>query len=266
MMFQNPRDTGVALLILRHLYDGDVIDWPMPDDVAQAPIFKGLEAEGYIARWDRIWPLTDRYRLTEKGIKTIESVYRPSGAEQLFAQLVARNLSPSARPPALRAMGCDPTFWPVLHDPHTHWMSWPEQPGPYQRYVWEPEPKPAAPVGKKPQPKAPKPAPAKQARGPQRQGARVQGSRGGGGPRVVHHHHHHHEHDIHHRGGVDDGSFDPLHRGIGPGGEYSDEPYTGGGGESGGGGASGSYDDGPMENVDLDSGGGYDPVIGSDLS
>jgi len=68
MPFADPRAAATAYLILRHLYDGDIIDWPSPDDHPLREVFAQLEAQGYVARWDRVWPLHDRYRLlTEKG-------------------------------------------------------------------------------------------------------------------------------------------------------------------------------------------------------
>ena len=86
MQFADPRATATAYLILRHLYDGDIIEWPIPDDHPLREIFMQLEAQGYVARWDRVWPLHDRYRLTEKGISSIEAVYRPAGADAFFAK------------------------------------------------------------------------------------------------------------------------------------------------------------------------------------
>ncbi len=153
-MFSNQRDATSALLILRHLHDGEAIDYPVPVDSPHAHLFAQLEADGYIERWDRFWPLSDRYRLTERGAQTIRSCYRPANAAAVMQQLRARHLAPPARPQALRAMGFDPALWPILHDPGTDWRLWPAQIGPFQRYVWEaslvqparPQPGPAARV------------------------------------------------------------------------------------------------------------------------
>ena len=136
-MFSNPRDSALGYLVLRHLHDGDIIDYPLPDDSPHVPLFQALEARGYIARWHRIWPLSDRYRLTELGVQTIESAYQPSGADEIFQQLRAQNLSPDGRRRLLQQRGLDPVLWPVLHDPYTHWLTWSDGPGPYHRYIWE---------------------------------------------------------------------------------------------------------------------------------
>ncbi len=137
MQFADPRATSIAYLILRHLYDGDVIEWPVPDDHPQREIFAGLEAQGYVARWDRIWPLSDRYRLTEKGIAMIESVYRPAGAEAFFDEVRRQNLAPQARRAYLASRSLDPTLWPLLHDPSTHWSTYAGVGSRYLAYVWE---------------------------------------------------------------------------------------------------------------------------------
>ncbi|MFO0613618.1 MAG: hypothetical protein U0414_13565 [Polyangiaceae bacterium] len=130
---------AVAHLILRHLYDGDIIEWPIPDDHPQRAVFQDLEARGLIARWDRIWPLRDRYRLTELGIKTIEAVYRPGDAESLFGEMSKANLKPKARRAFLKQRGYDPTLWPLLHDPWTHWTTFDDAGARWHTYVWEDE-------------------------------------------------------------------------------------------------------------------------------
>jgi len=135
--FSGPEDDRIrALLILRQLHDGDVIDYPIPDDSPWKRFFEELVSQGLIARWDRVWPLHDRYRLTEPGVATIGKLYRPAEAESVFADLRRRDLAPEARPSFLRNLGHDPLLWPALHDPHTHWMTWGEERGPYSRYVW----------------------------------------------------------------------------------------------------------------------------------
>ena len=173
MQFADPRSTATAYLILRHLYDGDIIEWPIPDDHPQREIFAQLEAQGYVARWDRVWPLHDRYRLTERGISAIESVYRPAGAEAFFEDLRRRNLSPHDRRTFLQQHGLNPALWPLLHDPSTHWSTFHEVGARYHSYVWEDM------------------QPPKRVR-PTKQKA------GGGGGRPVHHNHHH-DHDYDHR-------------------------------------------------------------------
>jgi hypothetical protein len=133
----NKNDWAVALLVMRHLYDGDVIDWPLADDHPKVAVFQQLESLGYIARWDRIWPLHDRYRLTEKGIREIEKHYRPADADRIYQQMRqsgARN--PKARQELLRRQGVDPWHWTVLHDPYTHWSTWDTDSGSYYRQVW----------------------------------------------------------------------------------------------------------------------------------
>jgi hypothetical protein len=137
MRFADPNAASTAFLILRHLYDGDIIDWPIPDDHPQREVFAQLEAEGYVARWDRVWPLHDRYRLTEKGIAAIEAVYQPAGAEAFFEELRRQNLRPADRRAYLQSRRLDPTLWPILHDPSTHWSTWHGMGGLYQSYVWE---------------------------------------------------------------------------------------------------------------------------------
>ncbi|HEU4407139.1 MAG TPA: hypothetical protein VFS43_17855 [Polyangiaceae bacterium] len=133
----------MSYLILRQLYDGDVIEWPVGDEHPLAGVFAALEAQGYVARWDRMWPLRDRYRLTERGIAAIEAVYRPSEAEAVFQRLRAEG--PAGRRAVLRAHRLDPRLWPVLHDPHTHWSNWPHFRGPWHDYVWEDEVERGAP-------------------------------------------------------------------------------------------------------------------------
>lgn len=137
MEFADPRAAATAYLILRHLYDGDVIDWPIPEGDAHREVFAQLEAQGYIARWDRIWPLQDRYRLTDKGIAAIEAVYRPAGAEAFFDDLRRRNLNAEGRRAHLQAHGLNPALWPLLHDPSTHWSTFVASGGSYHHYIWE---------------------------------------------------------------------------------------------------------------------------------
>jgi len=137
MQFADPRATATAYLILRHLYDGDIIEWPIADDVPEREVFAQLEAQGYVARWDRVWPLHDRYRLTERGIAAIEAVYRPAGAEAFFEDLRRRNLSPHDRRMFLKAQGLEPALWPLLHDPSTHWSTFSRLGARWHAYVWE---------------------------------------------------------------------------------------------------------------------------------
>jgi hypothetical protein len=178
MQFADPRATATAYLIVRHLYDGDIIEWPIPDDHPLREIFQQLEAQGYVARWDRVWPLHDRYRLTEKGIRAIEAVYRPAGAEAFFEDLRRRNLSPPDRRRYLQSHGLNPALWPLLHDPSTHWSTFHDVGARYHSYVWEDQ------------------QPPKRVRPSKMKGAAKFG--GGGGGRVVHHHHdHHHIHERH---------------------------------------------------------------------
>jgi hypothetical protein len=137
MQFGDPQETSVAYLILRHLYDGDVIEWPIADDHQLKRIFDAVEQQGFIARWDRTWPRHDRYRLTDRGIATIESVYKPTGADQVWNDLCARGLSPPERRAHLQQQGLDPALWPLLHDPSTHWETFMSEGGRYVDYVWE---------------------------------------------------------------------------------------------------------------------------------
>jgi hypothetical protein len=176
MQLGDPRANATAYLILRHLYDGDIIDWPIPPDHPQKPIFDWLETQGYVARWDRMWPLHDRYRLTEKGIATIEAVYRPAGADTFFDDLRARNLAPQQRRQWLQSRQLDPILWPVLHDPATHWSTYGAETARWLAYIWEDQ------------------SPAKRRRRPA--GGVKAGKGGGGGGRVVHHvvHHVHYVH------------------------------------------------------------------------
>jgi hypothetical protein len=168
MRFVDPLAISTAYLILRHLYDGDIIDWPVAEDHPQHPIFAGLEADGYVARWDRVWPLSDRYRLTEKGIAAIEAVYRPAGSEAFWNDLRSRNMNPSTRRGYLQSQRLDPVLWPVLHDPSTHWSTFGAMGGRWAAYVWEDQLPPRVRRSQRRRP-------------------------GGGGARVVHHHHHHHD-------------------------------------------------------------------------
>lgn len=180
---------ATAYLILRHLYDGDVIEWPAPDDHPLRGVFQQLEAEGYVARWDRIWPLRDRYRLTDKGIAAIEAVYRPAGAEAFFEDLRRRNLAPQDRRAYLQAQGLNPALWPLLHDPSTHWSTFGDLGARYHSYVWE-DMQP---------PKRLRPTKTRRAGG------------GGGGVRVVNVHHvHHHEPHRAHVVDLDRAADDPV--------------------------------------------------------
>jgi len=182
MQFADPQATSVAYLILRHLYDGDIIEWPVPDDHPQRGIFMGLEQQGYVARWDRVWPLSDRYRLTEKGIALIESIYRPAGAEAFFDDVRRQNLAPNDRRAYLVSRRLDPVLWPLLHDPSTHWSTFHQTGSRYQSYIWEDQ---------RP-PKRRRPPPGPQKKPQQRMGG------GGGRVGVVHHHHHHHHNEPRH--------------------------------------------------------------------
>lgn len=137
MQFADPQQRANAFLILRHLYDGDVIEWPIADDHVLKPVFDALEQQGYVARWDRMWPLHDRYRLTESGIAQIEGVYKPDGAEAVWNDLRARGMSPSQRRAYLQQQGYDPTLWPLLHDPSTNWDTYDDDRGFWWGYVWE---------------------------------------------------------------------------------------------------------------------------------
>ncbi len=175
MQFADPRAAATAYLILRHLYDGDIIEWPIPDDHPLRAIFAQLETQGYVARWDRVWPLHDRYRLTEKGIATIEAVYRPAGADAFFEDLRRRNLSPPDRRAYLQSHRLNPALWPLLHDPSTHWSTFHDVGARYHSYVWEDQQPP----------KRVRPTKMKRSGG---SGGKV------GGARVVHHHHHHDDH------------------------------------------------------------------------
>lgn len=123
--------------MLRHLYEGDLIDYPVPDDHADRPLFDGLERKGWIARWRRIWPLRHRYRLTERGIAEIERQYDPATGERVFAELRAQGIPPKQRGAWLRDRGYDPGRWSAIHDPHTHWETFRHDPGPNWLYVRE---------------------------------------------------------------------------------------------------------------------------------
>jgi hypothetical protein len=185
MPFSNARSAATSYLILRHLYDGDIIDWPLSPDHPLRAHFDALEAQGVIARWDRIWPLSDRYRLTEKGIAALEAIYRPTGADAFYESLRAENLPPHQRRARLQAQGLDPVIWPILHDPFTHWSTVGEDPGRYYAYLWDDQKPPMR-----------RPSPKKQA--PVVKGPSLKQGGGGGGVRfvrgVVDHHHHHHYH------------------------------------------------------------------------
>jgi hypothetical protein len=124
-------------LVLRHLYDGDIVDYPLPDDHPDRPLFDGLERKGWIARWNRMWPLRDRYRLTERGIAEIERHYDPKKAEAVLGELKSMGLPPDKRGPWLRSKGYEPESWSTLHDPYTHWETWRTDPGPNFLYVHE---------------------------------------------------------------------------------------------------------------------------------
>jgi len=137
MQFDDPQDLSTAYLILRHLYDGDVIEWPIADDHPLRHVFAALEAQGYIARWDRTWPRHDRYRLTDTGIAAIEGVYRPAGAEAIYSDVRARNLDAAQRRAYLVQQGHDPVLWPLLHDPTTHWELFGQDRGRYHDWFWE---------------------------------------------------------------------------------------------------------------------------------
>jgi hypothetical protein len=187
MQFADPRARGAAYLILRHLYDGDIIEWPIPDDHPMRPIFAQLEAEGYVARWDRVWPLHDRYRLTEKGIATIEAVYRPAGAPAFFDDIRRRNLPPVERRNMLLAQRLDPNLWPLLHDPSVHWTTFGTTGARWHQYFWEDQ---APPRRRRRQPQM-------------KMGGGGGGVRGGRVHHVVHHvvhhrppRHHPHVHDL----------------------------------------------------------------------
>jgi hypothetical protein len=159
MAFSNPRDALTSYLILRDLHDGNVIDWPLDEGHLLRPLFDKLTEQGYVARWDRMWPLHDRYRLTEKGIATLEAAYRPAGAPQFVEQIRAQRLPAPQRRAALQAQRLDPVLWPILHDPYTHWSTILQDQGPYYRFFWEDQaprrrpapPKPAKPAAPKAQ-------------------------------------------------------------------------------------------------------------------
>jgi hypothetical protein len=137
MQFGDPQEQSTAYLILRHIYDGDVIEWPIADDHPLRHIFAALESQGYVARWDRVWPLHDRYRLTDQGIAAIEAVYRPAGAESIYNDVRGRNLSAVQRRAYLAQQGYDPVLWPLLHDPSTHWDMYRQDRGSYYDWFWE---------------------------------------------------------------------------------------------------------------------------------
>lgn len=137
MQLADPHAQSIAYLILRDLYNGDVIDWPIADDHPLHGVFAALEEQKLIARWDRMWPRRDRYRLTEAGIATLEAAYRPDGAEQVFDELRRQALAPAERRAYLAERGLDPAVWPLLHDPSTHWETFGTDGGRWLAYVWE---------------------------------------------------------------------------------------------------------------------------------
>jgi hypothetical protein len=140
MQFEDAQDLPTAFLILRHLYDGDVIEWPIAEDHPFRYVFVALETQGYVARWDRMWPLHDRYRLTDKGIAAIERVYQPAGAEAIYNEVRSRNLSAAQRRAYLQQQGYDPVLWPLLHDPTTHWERYHHDHGGYYDWFWDDQP------------------------------------------------------------------------------------------------------------------------------
>jgi hypothetical protein len=137
MQFADPQQRANAYLILRHLYDGDVIEWPIDPGHSLKHLFDALELQGFIARWDRMWPLHDRYRLTEAGIAAIEAVYRPGGADVVWNDLRGRNLTVIQRRTYLIDHGYDPFLWVILHDSSTYWDTYYDDPGIYYGYVYE---------------------------------------------------------------------------------------------------------------------------------
>jgi len=137
MQFADPQELSTAYLILRHIYDGEAIDWPIADDHPLRDIFAALETQGHVARWDRTWPLHDRYRLTDLGIAAIEAVYRPAAAESIYNDLRRRNLDAAQRRAYLAQQGYDPVLWPLLHDPSTHWDRWRYDRGRFYDWFWE---------------------------------------------------------------------------------------------------------------------------------
>ena len=139
MDLEDAKDLPTAYLILRHLYDGDAIEWPIPEEHPFRYVFAALETQGYVARWDRMWPLRDRYRLTDKGIAAIEAVYQPAGAEAIYNQLRGRKLTAAERRAYLQQQGYDPVLWPALHDPTTHWERYRYERGGYHDWFWDDE-------------------------------------------------------------------------------------------------------------------------------
>jgi hypothetical protein len=137
MQFEDPQELSTAYLILRHIYDGEVIEWPIADDHPLRHVFAVLEAQGYLARWDRTWPLHDRYRLTDLGIAAIEAVYKPAGAQWIYDDVRSRNLNAAQRRAYLAQQGYDPVLWPLLHDPSTRWDMWRHDRGSYYDWFWE---------------------------------------------------------------------------------------------------------------------------------
>lgn len=137
MQFADPRQQSTAYLILRHLYDGEVIEWPIDDAHPHHAVFKALEEQGYVARWDRTWPRRDRYRLTDRGIATIEAVYKPATADSTYDELRRLQMPAAQRRQFLASRGHDPLLWGLLHDPGTSWDTWEIEGGRYHRYLWE---------------------------------------------------------------------------------------------------------------------------------
>lgn len=145
-MSQEQIDEGIGYLVLRHLYDGDVIDYPVPEDNELRRVFDRLERKRLIARWDRMWPMRDRYRLTEAGIAEIEKRYKPAEAEQVYSEMQSTNVPVTSRRRWLHDRGYDPFYWGAIHDPYTHWSTWGHDHGRYHRYVHEAPPEPATPA------------------------------------------------------------------------------------------------------------------------
>jgi pentatricopeptide repeat protein len=127
----------VGVLILRHLHDGEEIDYPIPEDHRYRAVFEELETRGLIERWDRIWPLHDRYRLTPRGMAGIVAVRRPEEADQLFEEMHERGLAPRERHEYLIQHGYDPAVWSAVNDTSVTWTDWESDPGEYWRYVCE---------------------------------------------------------------------------------------------------------------------------------
>jgi hypothetical protein len=129
-------ERAIRLLIMRALLDGDVIDYPIAADHRKHGLFSALEAEGLIARWDRMWPLHDRYRLTERGTSLIQRLQDPD-AQDFFERLKEQGLSPAARRKELRSRNLDPFDYSVVNDPYSSWETWDDDPGAFFLYVNE---------------------------------------------------------------------------------------------------------------------------------